>query len=227
MAAAFFGAGFSSESESESLELSFLAAAFFFGAGLASEDSESESLEDSFLAAFLAGAAFLTGLASEELSESEELSFLAAFFAGAAFLTGLASDELSESEEDSFLAGAFLAGFLMTCTDSDEESESLLDSTFFFFCATFWASLVLATFLELSLLTLDAALDLFSMTFFGGSEESLSESDEDSTFLTGFFFSFFSASFLDLFLVSSILCFLDGASDELADTFFYNLEKIS
>ena len=231
MAAFFFGAGFSSESESESLELSFLAAAFFFGAGLASEESESESLEDSFLAAFLAGAAFLTGLASEELSESEELSFLAAFFAGAAFLTGLASDdELSESEEDSFLAGAFLAGFLMTCTDSDEESESLLDSTFFFFCtATFWASLVLATFLELSLLTLDAALDLFSMTFFGGSEESesLSESDEDSTFLTGFFFSFFSASFLDLFLVSSILCFLDGASDELADTFFYNLEKIS
>jgi len=117
-----------------------LAAAFFFGAGLASDElSESESSELSFLAAFLAGAAFLTGLASELLSESEELSFLAAFFAGAAFFgAGLASDELlSESEDDSFLA-TFLAGFLMTWTDSEEESESsLLDSTFFFFGAIF------------------------------------------------------------------------------------------
>jgi len=86
--------------------------------------------------------------------------------------------------------------------------------------------LVLATFLELELLALDEALALFWTTFFGSEEsESLSESDEDSTFLTGFFFSFFSCSFLALFLESSILAFLDGASDEVADTFFYNLDK--
>ena len=166
---AFFG--FSSESESEPLELSFLAAAFFFGAGLASEES---------------------------LSSSEELSFLAAFLAGAAFLTGLASDELSESE---------------------------LDSTLVFFCAIFWLSLVLAAFLELLLLALDSALGLLATTFFG-SEESESLSSEDDSFLTTFLDSFLDTSFWALFLVLSMLVFLDGASDELADaTFFYKLDK--
>jgi hypothetical protein len=162
LAAAFFGAGFSSESESESLELSFLAAAFFFGAGLASEDSESESLEDSFLAAFLAGAAFLTGLASEELSESEELSFLAAF-----------------------LTGAFLAGFSSLESESEDEDSS----TFFFFCGTAAFSTTFLALLDSLLLaeTLEAALGLLATTLTGSSDE-----ESESLLETCFFDFFFS-----------------------------------
>ena len=87
--------------------------------------------------------------------------------------------------------------------------------------------MVLATFLELALLALDSALALLATTFFAGSEESesLESSSEDDSFLTTFLDSFLDFSFWALFLLSSMLVFLDGASDELAETFFYNWIK--
>jgi hypothetical protein len=99
-----------------------------------------------------------------------------------------------------------------------------------------------------ALLTLEEALALLVAIFWAGaleseeSEESESESlsEEDSTFLAFFLVSalssldadldcFLSASFFDLFLVSSTLYFLEGASDEEALTFFvtfYNITRL-
>ena len=150
---------------------------------------------------------------------------MAAFF-GAGF-----SDSLeSESEDDSFLAGAFLAAFFGAGLSSLESESSLLEdsSTFFFFCGTAAFSEVFLALAELLLLAemFDEALALFVATTLTGSsdDESLDESLLDSTF-----FFFFSSTFLALFLLSSIDCFLDGASDEEADAlvcFFYKFQKL-
>jgi len=140
---AFFGAGFSSsDEESESELLSFLAGAFFEGAvaflatGFSSSDDEPDDELSFFAGAFLAGAAtaltgattaFLgAGFSSSDEESDEELSFFAgAFLAGAAttlagaaattFLgAGFSSSEDESDDELSFFAGAFLAGAATT-----------------------------------------------------------------------------------------------------------------
>lgn len=168
--------------------------AAFFGAGFSESEEDPES-EESFLAAFLAGA-FLTGLSLSESEEDpeEEESFLAAFLAGAAFLplTTSTDDSESLSEEESWTLD-FLTG-------TAAFSEVFLD-----------------LFLEEEE-TLDSALGLLAMTldgFFSELEEELEELLE----LDAFLLDFLSTVFLDLFLESSIDCFLDGASDEEAETF--------
>jgi hypothetical protein len=236
-------AGASSSSSEELLEDSFLAAAFFAGAFLAagfSLSEESLSEEESFLAflAFFPEAAefFLTGLAfSDSLDElSSELdSFLAgAFLAGAAFFgAGFSlSEELSSDEEDDCFLAGFLAGaagaFLAMTLGSSEEDESSSDElscTFCFFCGTFWFSVVFLAlfFCELAALTLEAALGLFCTGLAWEDEllslllsSSLSEEEDSCFFLAAVFLV---ASFWALFFLSSMLCFLEGGSDELAD----------
>lgn len=228
---ALVSAGLASESESDPEpeldpldEAAFLAA---FLAGLASDsESEPDELEDE--AAFLAGA-FLAGLASEE-SESDpddddgEAAFLA--LAGA-FLAGLASLESESDDEAAFLAAlaaAFFGATTLTLSSDDDESESELElsSTFFFFCGTAAFSDFLAALLLLAfetLLTLDAALGLLAAGFlFSDSEELLDDELEEELLATLFF-----STFLEDFDFLSMLCFLLGASDELADlatTFF-------
>lgn len=226
----FFGAGLSEsesdpdedpESDEESFLAAFFAGAFFAGFSLSSESEESE--EESFLAAaFLAGA-FLAGFSLSEESESEEESFLAAAFLVGAFLAGLSLSEESESEDESFLA-AFLTGaafFPLTTSTSDSESdpEEEESSTLDFLTGTVAFSEV---FLDLFFCdeafdlaeTLDPALVLLARTFFGAlselEEEPLLELELDA-FLAGFFSTFF--------LVLSIDCFLDGASDDDAEAF--------
>ncbi len=93
-------------------------------------------------------------------------------------------------------------------------------------------------YLFFSSLTFDGALGLFAMTgaaFLGVLSSDESESELLSTFLDFFLSStlaatttgfFLSASFYDLFFESSILTFLDGASDELTDTCFFFSKKI-
>ena len=70
--------------------------------------------------------------------------------------------------------------------------------------------------------------------FLGVLSSDESESELLSTFLDFFLSStlaatttgfFLSASFYDLFFESSILTFLDGASDELTDTCFFFMKK--
>ena len=96
-ATAFLGAGFFSELESLSEELSFFTGAFFTGSAFlplmtSTSDSDDESLTTFFAGAgaFLAGAAtafFGAGFSSELESLSEELSF----FLGAGFLAETAT----------------------------------------------------------------------------------------------------------------------------------------
>ena len=238
----FLDFGFSLSSESLSEEESFLAAAFLAGAFFAGfssdEESSEESEESSLAAAFLAGA-FLAGFSLSDEESSEEESFLAAAFLAGAFLAGFSlSDE--ESEDESFLA-AFLAGaaFFPLTTSTADESESLseeeLSSTLDFltgtaaFSAVFLDLLLEALLFPLLALTLDSALALLAATLVTGLSELSEESLEDEAFLA-FFLStlttFLSSAFLFLFLVSSIDCFLDGASDDEADTtFFYSKNK--
>jgi hypothetical protein len=126
---------------------------------------------------------------------------LAAFFAGAAFLTGLASDEESLSEDESFLA-AFLDGAAAFLTSLTDSSESLSEEeAAAFFCGTFWFSDVFFALLLLEAETFESALAL--LTGFS-SEESLSEELELSCFLETFLeLAFFSASLTALFFESS------------------------
>ena len=233
---ALVSAGLASESESDPEpeldplnEAAFLAA---FLAGLASDsESEPDELEDE--AAFLAGA-FLAGLASEESlsdpddDEDGEAAFLA--LAGA-FLAGLASLESESDDEDddaaflAALAAAFFGATTLTLSSDDDESESELElsSTFFFFCGTAAFSDFLAALLLLAfetLLTLDAALGLLAAGFlFSDSEELLDDELEEELLATLFF-----STFLEDFDFLSMLCFLLGASDELADlaTIFFD-----
>jgi len=176
--------------------------AFLDGFFSSESESDPEEEEAAFLAAFL-GAGF-----SSEESLSLEESFLAAFFAGAAFLTGFSSDESLSELEESFLA-AFLAGaFFTSLTDSDEsESEEL--SCFFAFLTGVLPLVELALLLALAA---ERALALLAAGFLSDSLlESLSEEEETTTFLA----FFLSSDFLDLFF-SSMLCFLEGGSEELA-----------
>ena len=157
---AFFGAGFSSsDEESESELLSFLAGAFLEGAvaflatGFSSSDDEPDDELSFFAGAFLAGAAtaltgattaFLgAGLSSDDES-LEELSFLAIFLTGAtAFLPLITSTSESELLSlTTFLAGAaFLVGAATTLAGAattaflgaglSSDDESLEELSFF------------------------------------------------------------------------------------------------
>jgi hypothetical protein len=75
-------------------------------------------------------------------------------------------------------------------------------------------------------LTLDPALALLAAAF-GFSEEE--ELDEESLELEACLFlaTFLMSAFLSLFLESSMDCFLDGASDDEAETFFYRQKIVS
>lgn len=228
------------EPDEEEAALAFFALA---GASDSEESSLPSSLDDDEDCAFLAGAAFFGGAASEELSlslsdEEEDPAFLAgAFFFGAS-----SSDELllslSEDDDSTFFLAAFLAGAttltLSSEEESSEESESDDDdsSTFdFFFGTTCFSAFLAALFLLLDFeaaLTLEAALDLFFGT---GSTD---EDDELELGLGALFFflsfllgaattaCFLLSAFLLLFLESSTLAFLLGASDELALTTFFD-----
>ena len=68
--------------------------------------------------------------------------------------------------------------------------------------------------------TFEEALGLLvATTLTGGASEE--ESEDESLLDSCFFGFFFSSTFLALFLESSRDCFLDGASDDEADAFFF------